>query len=237
MQTLTGKDIPGWVNRLANISGSIPFLEKVLPQEWLTPVALQQSMNHPIPSTARGKRPSIESAEEITEAYGARLNGRQSGTPRPSNIRSALTKVFTNQGQCLLISLCMFAVLRIFFVNKFSISRFSHNGHWWLDGRFEYIVVFLGLFGRGRSRISQCLPPILESVEEYGLWRSKCYQALKTSRISVSFSFYQKFKVLSKAGLLFSFFCSPPSLTISSHLVVEMEPSIRSLAAVKLFCT
>uniref|UniRef100_A0A915D6G8 PPPDE domain-containing protein n=1 Tax=Ditylenchus dipsaci TaxID=166011 RepID=A0A915D6G8_9BILA len=44
-KTLTGQDIPNWINRLASISGSIPFLERWIPQEWLTPIALQQSLD------------------------------------------------------------------------------------------------------------------------------------------------------------------------------------------------
>ncbi|KAE9556785.1 hypothetical protein FO519_000191 [Halicephalobus sp. NKZ332] len=43
-KTLTGSDIPPWINRLANMSGSIPFFERWIPEEWLTPVALQQSL-------------------------------------------------------------------------------------------------------------------------------------------------------------------------------------------------
>nr|CAD2147808.1 unnamed protein product [Meloidogyne enterolobii] len=44
-KTLTGKELPSWINRLANISGSFPFIERWIPAEWLTPIALQQKLN------------------------------------------------------------------------------------------------------------------------------------------------------------------------------------------------
>uniref|UniRef100_A0A914DYD5 PPPDE domain-containing protein n=1 Tax=Acrobeloides nanus TaxID=290746 RepID=A0A914DYD5_9BILA len=51
-KTLTGQDIPGWINRLATVSGSIPFFERWIPQEWLTPVALQQALDERAPRAA-----------------------------------------------------------------------------------------------------------------------------------------------------------------------------------------
>ncbi|KJH50171.1 hypothetical protein DICVIV_03679 [Dictyocaulus viviparus] len=70
-KALTGKDIPTWINRLANLSGSIPFLERCLPQEWLTPVALQQSLtdSHGTHVRSHGKQRrnslSIDQAEDV----------------------------------------------------------------------------------------------------------------------------------------------------------------------------
>jgi len=44
-KTLTGKEIPAWINRLANLSASVPFISRMIPAEWLTPAALQQTLD------------------------------------------------------------------------------------------------------------------------------------------------------------------------------------------------
>jgi deubiquitinase DESI2 len=43
-KVLCGQEVPSWINRVANMSSRVPFLQRWLPQEWLTPVALDMSI-------------------------------------------------------------------------------------------------------------------------------------------------------------------------------------------------
>ncbi|XP_033638982.1 deubiquitinase DESI2-like [Asterias rubens] len=50
VQILCRRDIPSWINRLATVGARLPFMEKMLPKEWLTPLALEPSIKEPEPS-------------------------------------------------------------------------------------------------------------------------------------------------------------------------------------------
>lgn len=43
-QTICGEDIPSWVNRLAYLTTFVPFIERVIPKEWISPMALQNTV-------------------------------------------------------------------------------------------------------------------------------------------------------------------------------------------------
>ncbi len=43
-KTICGQDIPPWVNRLAYLTTFIPFVEKMIPREWISPIAVQHTV-------------------------------------------------------------------------------------------------------------------------------------------------------------------------------------------------
>uniref|UniRef100_A0AC34FZD1 PPPDE domain-containing protein n=1 Tax=Panagrolaimus sp. ES5 TaxID=591445 RepID=A0AC34FZD1_9BILA len=71
VKMLTGTDIPPWINRLASMSGSIPFFERIVPAEYLTPVALQQSLeeNNKKPEEPVTMNYPVEDAQEALEGH------------------------------------------------------------------------------------------------------------------------------------------------------------------------
>lgn len=42
---ICGEDIPPWVNRLAYLTTFVPFIEKMIPREWISPVAIQHTLD------------------------------------------------------------------------------------------------------------------------------------------------------------------------------------------------
>lgn len=59
VKKLTGQEAPAWINRLASISGSIPFIDRWIPQEWVTPLALQNSLDQNQANNHRSLIPPI----------------------------------------------------------------------------------------------------------------------------------------------------------------------------------
>lgn len=42
---ICGEDIPSWVNRLAYLTTYVPFIEKMVPKEWISPAAIQHTLD------------------------------------------------------------------------------------------------------------------------------------------------------------------------------------------------
>lgn len=87
-KTVCGEDIPPWVNRLAYISTYVPFIERIIPREWISPIAIQHTL------------------ENYNEANDTRhSNGQMSSPTSPNQETKSVTSTFNNIWSSLFSSL------------------------------------------------------------------------------------------------------------------------------------
>ena len=106
IQVLCGRRAPTWINRLANVSSKIPFLEKVLPRAMIVPPPpedddgiieegieyCETSSRNYFPSDCLETNSSDNSPEEPITSSSSSTNSLKSSVSTPSMIRGDMNR-------------------------------------------------------------------------------------------------------------------------------------------------
>lgn len=90
-KTICGEDIPGWVNRLAYISTFVPFIERMIPREWISPIAIQHTLeSHMNETTSAGSSTASSSSSSSSSNTQQQQNGQKGMSGSSSGVWSVL---------------------------------------------------------------------------------------------------------------------------------------------------
>jgi len=92
-QILTGRPTPNWVNRLAYISTCVPFLQRCLPQQWLTPHALESTLGDR--SAASGEIQPDEPTMSSTVSMSSEQQAADVTSPTLARLKQEFAKSFS----------------------------------------------------------------------------------------------------------------------------------------------
>jgi hypothetical protein len=81
---LCGAEIPPWINRLAYLTTFVPFVERMVPKEWISPIGIQ----HTVETHMHQQHSNINSNSTIVE--------RQLGTMNFDNMNKSLDCIEKN---------------------------------------------------------------------------------------------------------------------------------------------
>jgi hypothetical protein len=58
--------MPPWINRLAYLTTFVPFIERIIPKEWISPLAVQQTVENQLQNNNTGSNNRPASASNST---------------------------------------------------------------------------------------------------------------------------------------------------------------------------